>query len=146
MSSDLLEHYANIFWQTNITVSQPAKKAKTDTQPESATVQVLEQMDPVSAIPNQMPLVGTNVTGGCMCYTNGNLPAELQIDRKWMKQILPALITWAGNQVDLWVIPDQSLMHALCIIITAIIPDFEDLTAIHPGTAIFSLVYCSLSV
>ncbi|KIO14671.1 hypothetical protein M404DRAFT_118971, partial [Pisolithus tinctorius Marx 270] len=79
-------------------------------------------------------------------YINLDLPAALQADRKWTKQILPALVTWAGSLADPWLIPDQDLMCAIQIIITTISTDFLDLSAICPGTPIFSLATRRLTV
>ena len=58
-----------------------------------------------------------------------------------MKQILPALIMWAGNQPDPWIIADQDLAGVLRAIIACIVPHFWDLSMICPGTVIFNLVF-----
>ncbi|KIK10647.1 hypothetical protein PISMIDRAFT_124112 [Pisolithus microcarpus 441] len=77
---------------------------------------------------------------GHVHYINGHLPPLLQEDRKWTKQVLPALVTWAGSLGDPWVIPDQDLMRALWMIIITVNPNFGNLTAIHPGALVFILV------
>jgi len=71
---------------------------------------------------------------------NGDLPAELQEGRMWTKRILPAVLTWAGNLSDPWVIWDDDLMCALRAIITVVVPGFRDLNAIRPGSPIFMLI------
>ena len=85
--------------------------------------------------------VGTTSSGGkrgSRCAI-ANLPLDLQ-DRKWSKQILPALLAWAGSLDDPWVIADQDLMNKLRTIVTTVIPHFKDLTDIRPGTPAFTLV------
>ncbi|KAI6114959.1 hypothetical protein EDD16DRAFT_1520818 [Pisolithus croceorrhizus] len=53
-----------------------------------------------------------NSTGtGHLHYINGHLPPALQEDRKWTKQVLPALVTWVRSLGDPWVIPDPELMQ-----------------------------------
>ncbi|KAI6018553.1 hypothetical protein BKA83DRAFT_4496063 [Pisolithus microcarpus] len=83
---------------------------------------------------------------GHVHYINGHLPPLLQEDRKWTKQVLPALVTWAGSLGDPWVIPDQDLMRALWMIIITVNPNFGNLTAIHPGALVFILATWQLSV
>jgi len=124
--------------QSNIAVDKPLKKVRTTDDNEH---QATEGSAPSASVGNT-PCVSSNGTtnSGRVRYINGNLPAALQQDRKWTKQMLPALVTWAGSLGDPWVIPDQDLMHALQIIVTTINPDFQDLTAIRPGTPIFALV------
>ena len=84
--------------------------------------------------------VGTTSLGGKRgrCAI-ANLPLDLQ-DKKWSKQILPALLAWAGSLDDPWVIADQDLMNKLRTIVTTVIPHFKDLTDIRPGTPAFTLV------
>ncbi|KAI6011236.1 hypothetical protein PISMIDRAFT_112320 [Pisolithus microcarpus 441] len=77
---------------------------------------------------------------GHVHYINGHLPSLLQEDRKWTKQVLPALVMWARSLGNPWVIPDQDLMQALQTIIITVNPNFGDLTAIHPGAPVFVLV------
>ena len=74
--------------------------------------------------------VGTTSLGGKRgrCAI-ANLPLDLQ-DKKWSKQILPALLAWAGSLDDPWVIADQDLMNKLWTIVTTVIPHFKDLTDI----------------
>ncbi|KAI6021336.1 hypothetical protein BKA83DRAFT_116377 [Pisolithus microcarpus] len=92
---------------------------------------------------SQVSSITTNSMGsGCLCYINGHLPPTLQEDRKWTKQVLPALMTWAGSLSDPWVIPDQDMMWALQIIIITINLGFGNLTPIHPGMPIFILETC----
>ena len=55
----------------------------------------------------------TSLNGKCNRYTITDLPLALQEDRKWSKQILPALLTWAGSLDDPWMIADQDLMNKL---------------------------------
>ena len=84
---------------------------------------------------------GTNsIGGGRTHYINRDLPSVLQEDRKWTKVILPALLVWAGSLGDPWMIPDQDLVRVLCIIISAVDPQYGDLNAIRPGEPIFVLV------
>ena len=64
----------------------------------------------------------------------------LTAGKTWVKDIMPALLVWAGSLADPWTISDDELMQLLRIIIPTIAPDFEDLNGIHPGTAIFNIV------
>jgi len=92
---------------------------------------------------SQMPSAGTNSAGtggGRFHYMNGHLPPALQEDRKWTKQILPALLRWAGSLGDPWVIPDQDLVRTLRTIVTTVDPHFANLDEIRPGTPVFVLV------
>ena len=92
---------------------------------------------------SQTPSAGTNSTGmggGCFRYMNRHLPPALQEDRKWTKQILPALLRWAGSLGDPWVIPDQDLVRTLRTIVTTVDPHFANLDEIRPGTPVFVLV------
>ncbi|KAI6140533.1 hypothetical protein BKA82DRAFT_160469 [Pisolithus tinctorius] len=82
---------------------------------------------------------GTNsTTCGCIHFVNANLPEELQEDRRWSKQMLPALLMWAGSFADPWAIPDLELMTALRIITTSLVSDFDS-HAVRPGTPTFVL-------
>ncbi|KAI6145387.1 hypothetical protein BKA82DRAFT_129923 [Pisolithus tinctorius] len=84
--------------------------------------------------------MGTNsTTCGRICFINANLPEELQEDRRWSKQMLPALLMWAGSFADPWAIPDLELTTALRIITTSLVSDFDS-HAVCPGTLTFMLV------
>ncbi|KAI6138159.1 hypothetical protein BKA82DRAFT_4021653 [Pisolithus tinctorius] len=54
--------------------------------------------------------------------------------KMWAKEIMPALLVWAGSLADPWTISDEELIRSLRIIILTIAPDFEDLNDIRPGT------------
>ncbi|KAL4066518.1 hypothetical protein J3A83DRAFT_4374576 [Scleroderma citrinum] len=85
-------------------------------------------------------LTGSNgMAGSHQHYMNEDLPAKLQENRRWTKQILPTLLTWAGSLSDPWMIQNNDLMLALQAIVTTVILTFQDLTAIHPGLPIFML-------
>ena len=73
-------------------------------------------------------------------YRNQDLPSALTVGGMWAKDIIPALLLWAGSLADPWTISDDELMRTLRIIILAIAPGFEDLNDIRPGTAIFNTV------
>ncbi|KIN94160.1 hypothetical protein M404DRAFT_35342 [Pisolithus tinctorius Marx 270] len=74
----------------------------------------------------------------CIHFINANLPEELQEDRRWLKQMLPTLLMWAGSFADPWAIPDLELMTALRIITTSLVSDFDS-HAVCPGTPTFVL-------
>ena len=76
----------------------------------------------------------------CPRYRNQDLPSALTVGGMWAKDIIPALLLWAGSLADPWTISDDELMQTLRIIILAIAPGFEDLNDIRPGTAIFNTV------
>ncbi|KAI6126539.1 hypothetical protein F5141DRAFT_1060285 [Pisolithus sp. B1] len=98
---------------TNVIAEKPAKKPCTslcgDVMAEGSG-----HLAPVTTITGQALSTGTNSMGsGCIHYINGHLPHLLQEGRKWMKLVLPALVTWAGSLGDPWVILDQDFMQAL---------------------------------
>jgi len=129
--------------QTNIRVDKPVKKAKTDDNSQHGskdTARELEQATSTSTVSGSTSLTESNTVRGRLHYMNGDLPAELQEGRMWTKQILPAVLTWAGNLSDPWVIRDDDLMRALRAIITVVVPGFRDLNAKRPGSPIFMLV------
>ncbi|KIM64052.1 hypothetical protein SCLCIDRAFT_23899 [Scleroderma citrinum Foug A] len=135
-------------WQTNNIVNKPAKKMKTGNNNQANTMaEDSGQSVPVDSMPSQMSSNGTNsVAGAHTSYINGHLPTTLQKDGKWTKQILPALLTWAGSLTDPWVIPDQDLMQTLRIIIITVNPDFVDVIDIRHGTPIFMLAIRGLNM
>ena len=97
-----------------------------------------------SVISGPTSSVGTTSAGGKRNrYMIADLLLALQEDRRWSKQILPALLTWAGSLDDPWMIADQDLMNKLRTIVTAVVPHFKDLTDIRPGTHAFILVLVS---
>ena len=73
-------------------------------------------------------------------YQNQDLPSVLMVGKTWAKDIIPALLVWAGSLADPWTISDDELMRSLQIIIPTIALDFKDLNDIHPGMAIFNIV------
>ncbi|KAI6139761.1 hypothetical protein BKA82DRAFT_27019 [Pisolithus tinctorius] len=98
---------------SNIVVDQPAKKAKISnnfSKQGANTVGLSSSAGP--GTPSQVSSSGTSGTRRTH-YINLDLPAALQVDRKWTKQILPALVMWAGSLADPWLIPDQDLMCAI---------------------------------
>jgi len=99
-----------------------------------------EQPFSVSDTSGPASLTSNSTACGRLRYVNSHLPAELLESRTWTKQVLPALLTWAGSLSNPWVIKDDALMHALRTIITTVTTAFQNLTAIRPGTAIFMLV------
>ncbi|KAI6021264.1 hypothetical protein EDC04DRAFT_2607163 [Pisolithus marmoratus] len=74
---------------------------------------------------------GTNGTGKCHYTKNRDLPSELTEEKLWARQIMPALLLWAGN---------DNLMRVLQMIILTIVPSFKDKqNDIWPGMAIFTI-------
>ena len=126
------------------------KKARANSHDQHGVSAVQEVASP-SAMPSQMSSDGSSITGsGQIHYLNGNLPYELQEDRKWMKQILPALIMWAGNQPDPWIITDQNLVGVLHAIIVCVVPHFQDLSVVtilfpHRSILLFTHTRCLLT-
>lgn len=109
-----------------------------------ADVEQSKGLGSASVISGPTSSVGTtssSSTGGKRNrYAIADLPLALQENRRWSKKILPALLTWAGNLDDLWMVPDHDLMNNLRAITTAVVPHFTDLTDIRPGTPTFILV------
>ncbi|KIM51189.1 hypothetical protein SCLCIDRAFT_33648 [Scleroderma citrinum Foug A] len=79
----------------------------------------------------------TEGRGSKWCFRMQDLPSMLMVDKLWMKEIIPALLMWAGTLADPWTISDAEFMQLLRTIIQTIAPDFEDLDDICPGKAIF---------
>ena len=77
-------------------------------------------------------------------YWNQDLPSVLTVGKTWTRDIMPALLVWAGSLADPWTISDDELMQSLRIIILTIAPDFGDLNDIRPGTATFNIVLFTL--
>ncbi|KAI6118442.1 hypothetical protein F5141DRAFT_1212365 [Pisolithus sp. B1] len=130
----------HVTMMTNVIMEKPAKKPHTNLYGNAMT-EGSGHSAVITMITSQALSTGTNSTGsGHVHYINGHLPSSLQEDRRWMKLVLPALVTWTGSLGDPWVIPDQDLMQALQIIIITISPNFGDLSVIHPGALVFVLV------
>ncbi|KAI6046552.1 hypothetical protein EDC04DRAFT_2597992 [Pisolithus marmoratus] len=61
-------------------------------------------------------LTGTNGTGKCHRTKNRDLPSELTEEKLWAKQIMLALLLWAGSLADPWNISDDNLANqCLCM-------------------------------
>ncbi|KAI6008001.1 hypothetical protein EDC04DRAFT_2907399 [Pisolithus marmoratus] len=130
----------------NVTMEMPAKKPQTNLH-SHAMAEGSRQSALVTMIPSQVSSTrADSMSSRHVHYINGHLPPLLQENRKWTKQGLPALLTWAGSLGDPWVIPDQDLMQALQMIIMTINLNFSDLTAICPGAPVFILATWQLSV
>ncbi|KAI5996390.1 hypothetical protein EDD15DRAFT_2365222 [Pisolithus albus] len=72
--------------------------------------------------------------------TNRDLPSELTEEKLWARQIMPALLLWAGSLADPWNISDDNLVRILRTIILTIVPNFEDKqNDIRPGMVIFTI-------
>ncbi|KIM59462.1 hypothetical protein SCLCIDRAFT_27290 [Scleroderma citrinum Foug A] len=121
---------------TNITIDKPAKKLRTS--PTSDTMAEQSGKLAIVSTTSQTSSAGTNSAGmggaNHFCYMNGHLPPALQEDRKWTKQILPALLTWAGSLGDPWVISDQDIVWTLQTIVATVDLHFNNLDEICPGT------------
>ncbi|KAI5999799.1 hypothetical protein F5J12DRAFT_784576 [Pisolithus orientalis] len=91
-----------------------AKKVKTSNNSKQRANTVGPSSSAEPRIPSQVSSSGTSGTRH-IHYINLVLPAALQADRKWTKQILPVLVMWAGSPVDPWLIPDQDLMQLISL-------------------------------
>ena len=75
-----------------------------------------------------------------------DLPQQLQDDpeNKWTTQVLPSLLLWCGDQVNVWTIPDSELTHVVGAIIQHVYPlasfDIMQNYVIH-GSVIYNLVH-----
>ncbi|KAI6101621.1 hypothetical protein EDD16DRAFT_1525816 [Pisolithus croceorrhizus] len=95
---------------TNIITNKPVKKPWTN-QHGDTMAKGSRHLTSTPAHSSQVSSITTNsASSGCLCYINGHLPPTLQEDRKWTKQVLPALVTWVGSLGNPWVIPDQDMM------------------------------------
>ncbi|KAI6016433.1 hypothetical protein PISMIDRAFT_18206 [Pisolithus microcarpus 441] len=82
----------------------------------------------------------TNGTGKSHCAKIRDLPSELMEEKLWARQIMPALLLWAGSLADPWNISDDNLMRVLRMIILTIVPSFKDKqNDIWPRMAIFTI-------
>ncbi|KIM56146.1 hypothetical protein SCLCIDRAFT_10803 [Scleroderma citrinum Foug A] len=55
----------------------------------------------------------TEGRGGKRCFRMQDLPSMLMVDKLWMKEIIPALLMWAGTLADPWTISDAEFMQLL---------------------------------
>ncbi|KAG1867410.1 hypothetical protein F4604DRAFT_1927720 [Suillus subluteus] len=68
-------------------------------------------------------------------YRTVDLPAAMQADQHWMKKFLPTIMLWAGSYEDIWVIPDNVLLHHAQLIFDAV---YKDLILVLNGV-VYSL-------
>ena len=69
-------------------------------------------------------------------YKNSNLP--IPTDQKWTNTFMDTIILWAGGQLNIWSIPDETLANALQKIFTAIYPDVPYKVTTH--SVVFGVV------
>lgn len=65
-------------------------------------------------------------------YRTVDLPAAMQADQRWTKKYLPTILLWAGSYKDIWVIPDDVLLHHAQLIFDAVYKDLN-IVLVHNG-------------
>ncbi|KAG2119083.1 uncharacterized protein F5147DRAFT_801844 [Suillus discolor] len=65
-------------------------------------------------------------------YCTVDLPAAIQADQRWMNKYLPTIMLWAGSYEDIWVIPDEVLLHHAQLIFDAVYKDLN-IVLVHNG-------------
>ncbi|KAG1807399.1 hypothetical protein EV424DRAFT_1329537 [Suillus variegatus] len=65
-------------------------------------------------------------------YRTVDLPAAMQADQRWTKKYLPTIMLWAGSYEDIWVIPDDVLLHHAQLIFDAVYKDLN-IVLVHNG-------------
>ncbi|KAG1797287.1 hypothetical protein EV424DRAFT_1352814 [Suillus variegatus] len=65
-------------------------------------------------------------------YCTVDLPAAMQADQCWTKKYLPTILLWAGSYKDIWVIPDDVLLHHAQLIFDAVYKDLN-IVLVHNG-------------
>ncbi|KAG1862365.1 hypothetical protein C8R48DRAFT_709623 [Suillus tomentosus] len=68
----------------------------------------------------------------CDAYRTVDLPAAMQADQRWTKKYLPTILLWAGSYEDIWVIPDDVLLHHAQLIFDAVYKDLH-IVLVHNG-------------
>ncbi|KAG2105809.1 uncharacterized protein F5147DRAFT_775129 [Suillus discolor] len=65
-------------------------------------------------------------------YRTVDLPAAVRADQCWTKKYLPTILLWAGSYKDIWVIPDDVLLHHAQLIFDAVYKDLN-FVLVHNG-------------
>ncbi|KAG1745477.1 uncharacterized protein EDB91DRAFT_151167 [Suillus paluster] len=58
-------------------------------------------------------------------YCTVDLPAAMQADQRWTKKYLPMIMLWAGSYENVWVIPDEVLLHHAQLVFNAVYKDLN---------------------
>ncbi|KAG1792444.1 uncharacterized protein HD556DRAFT_1379572 [Suillus plorans] len=110
--------------------SQPPAQKKPKIEPSAARVRGVpaklkrQQNVPVDTTPEHMKARGA--------YRTVDLPAAMQADQRWTKRYLPTIMLWAGSYEDIWVIPDEVLLHHAQLIFDAVYKDLN-IFLVHNG-------------
>ncbi|KAG1788747.1 uncharacterized protein HD556DRAFT_840807 [Suillus plorans] len=65
-------------------------------------------------------------------YCTVDLPAAVRTDQRWTKKYIPTILLWAGGYKDIWVIPDDVLLHHAQLIFDAVYKDLN-FVLVHNG-------------
>ncbi|KAG2107197.1 uncharacterized protein F5147DRAFT_774418 [Suillus discolor] len=115
---------------TSVADSEPPAQKKAKIKPSAASVRGVsaklkcQQNVPVDTMPKHMK--------ACGAYHTVDLPAAMQADQRWTKKYLPTIMLWAGSYEDIWVIPDDVLLHHAQLIFDAVYKDLN-IVLIHNG-------------
>lgn len=85
----------------------------------------------------------TNGAGSKPRSTKSDLPPHIQddLEDKWSNVVLPSLLLWCGDQLNVWTISDGDLTGVLTTIIQHVYPLFElSQNEVKHGSAIYNLV------
>ncbi|KAG1799573.1 uncharacterized protein BJ212DRAFT_1488290 [Suillus subaureus] len=87
----------------------------------------------VDTIPEQMKT--------CSAYHTVNLPSAMQANQHWVKKFLPTIMLWAGSYEDIWIIPDDVLLHHAQLVFDAVYKELNIALA-HGGMVHLLTVQC----
>ncbi|KAG2342484.1 hypothetical protein BDR05DRAFT_948868 [Suillus weaverae] len=64
--------------------------------------------------------------------TSTSVTTSIADNQRWMKKYLPTIMLWAGSYEDIWVIPDDVLLHHTQLIFDAVYKDLN-IVLVHNG-------------
>ncbi|KAG1782887.1 hypothetical protein EV702DRAFT_1191338 [Suillus placidus] len=117
---------------TSVADSQLPAQKKAKIEPSAASIRSIpaklklkgQQNVPVDTTPEHMKARGA--------YRTVDLPAAMQADQRWTKKYLPTIMLWAGSYEDIWVIPDDVLLHHAQLIFDTVYKDLN-IVLVHNG-------------
>ncbi|KAF9224146.1 hypothetical protein BS17DRAFT_817050 [Gyrodon lividus] len=111
-------------WSPQARVSSAGKRKIEETALDNTNHNIVS----ITAIENTQPVTKKTHTGGTKPksrsdYKNSHLPVPA--DYKWTNAFMDTVILWAGGQLNIWSIPDETLAAALQEIFTTVDPDIQ---------------------
>ncbi|KAH0832918.1 hypothetical protein J3R83DRAFT_11883 [Lanmaoa asiatica] len=109
--------------------NQPVtKKAKMESGKESQ-VKMSTTVTSMDALDMKKTRTGATESKSRSDYKNSDLP--IPVDHKWTNAFMDTIILWAGGQLNIWSIPDETLAVALQAIFTVVYPNIQYEVTIH---------------